>query len=239
MKKALIVILALLIIGGGVLLVISKSNQVKNSNQTDQNNQTGQNFQVTDSGQTAEPPRTGEGSAGARNQNGSNPSAENQSQPGKVAGLEITKSQVGSQTDSTQTKTTAPVTKPKSVSAPTTKIMRVSGLGFEVSVPLNTGARIEITNDDEVIMYDSKTLNPFAIMAVRPDVNQTLNSVLAELQGNPQNTNIQRMAVNGIPALSYHNPQYGTVIALVRGNNVYFLEGQLATPQMYRTLKFF
>ncbi len=221
MKKIVYVVLLLLVLGGVGFFIYSRN---KSSDTP-----------TREYGILNPNPAENAGSTPVANDGSSVPVTTETPSQGKVLGEVVEKpTPAPSGTASVKTKTQSSV----SVTS-TTSTYKITGLNLEITVPKDWKPRLEEASGNVVAFYG---LNGAQVgqIEVLVDAQESFDALSKEIQANPNVSNIQQTVVNGQQALIFNDQRFGggKVIALVRGNNVYYFRGAFAQQTYYQNVKF-
>jgi hypothetical protein len=118
-------------------------------------------------------------------------------------------------------------------------VYRITELGFQISTPPTWLPRLEEAGGNVVAFYNSSG-GQLGQIEVLVDARESFEALTAEIQANPNISNVQSVTVNGQAALMFNDQRFGggKVIAMVHGNNVYYLRGAFATSPELQNFKF-
>ncbi len=244
MKKIVYLVLLLLILGGAGFFIYSR-NKSKNTPTREYgilnpNPNTNQQYIYQPDSQSTNP------NSQSSNSQSSSSQPTSPQQPAAVTHTTETKprGQVLGETKA-KTKPKAPVyaSKPKAVTPAAAvssglSVYKISELGFQISVPSSWLPRLEEAGGNVVAFYNSSG-GQLGQIEVLVGAQESFDSLIQEVQANPNVSNIRRTSVNGLPALIFQDQRFGggEVIALTHNDNVYYLRGAFIQPAHLQNFK--
>ncbi len=235
MKKIVYVILLLLVLGGAVFFIYSRNHSDDDDSQPQYGilNPNGSNGQ---NGGVINPPPSNDA---LKDQPKEQPKTEaprgqvlGEVKPDTAPVKPAPKPVVVAPTPKPATTTVAPVNNGLST-------YKISELRFEISVPDAWQPRLETAAGNVLAFYTSAGL--IGQIEVIPNAQESFQALTAELNANPNVSNIQQTTIAGQSALIFNDARYGNskIIAFVYANNVYYLRGANAQQPELGRLKLF